>query len=146
MASSIKDALDSHLADLAYITNKSKMFRKEIKARKIDKFFAAVQAVEPACTIYIGTYTVGITIPVKSMKHMLEVLEAAEAMTGITFDSSYDNAANGQRVFSTTDGATNWLTIAGVVPLQDVEGQACRRVQTGVQTREYPVYTLECSE
>lgn len=147
MAQSLKDALAGQANDLEYIKNSVKRVKHGCKTYNVDKLFKALHNAEPACTIYAGMYTVQIVVPVKSMKHMLEVIEFAEQVTGIEFDDSDDLPASGQRTFYSKDWDKSFIRIMAQVPLTDVPAdQLCTRVQTGVEVIERPVYTLQCAD
>lgn len=144
MSKSLKAALEAQRATIKSTTDYAKRIREHAKASNVDKYFRALVALEPQAELVIGAYSVRIIIPVKSMKHMLEAIEAAELVMGVEFDQTSDAAYAGERNF--TSSTAWWLTIVGRVPLEATDGQTCRRVQTGVETRESPVYTLECAE
>jgi hypothetical protein len=131
------------------LKNDAKLIKEmelKCKERKIQQVMTKLCAVEPTTSMWIGSYTCQITVPVKSMKHMVEVLEFITAITGIDFDSSYDCASSGQRIFKNSHYTMDWLNIVAQVPLDPEAAALCRRVQTGVKTVETPVWTLECSD
>jgi hypothetical protein len=145
MATSFKEAVATQKAEAVLYANRVKAMRELAKIHKVEKLFNTLQAAEAKCTMYMGSYSVGITVPVISMKHMLEVLEIAEAITGIELDSNYENAASGQRIFQSSDYTKSWLSIiAQVAVLADDDTALCRRIKTGVRTIEQDVYELEC--
>jgi hypothetical protein len=148
MASSVKEALAQSKNDVAEMTARAAKIRAKVKLHNINKLFSALQQAEPQCSIYIGTYSVGITVPVKSMKHMLEVIEAAEIVVGFEFDHSFDNAGSGQRIFNNKSWENSWLSIIAQVTTQDDPDAPalCHRVIERMETIERPVYALECLE
>ena len=143
----LADAIAYQKSNIKQMDERAKDIREMCKARNIDKYMRALRALvaaEPRADIYVGEWSVLIMIPVNSMKHMLEAIEAAEQVMGIEFDQTNDNAAGGERHFTPTK---EWrLTIIGRIPLESSEGQGCQRVQTGVETVERPVYELVCTE
>lgn len=140
----LADAIEYQKSNIKRMAERGKSIREMCKALHIDKYMKALVAAEPRADIYVGDWSVLIIIPVNSMKHMLEAIEAAEQVMGIEFDQTSDNAAGGERHFNSTK---EWrLTIIGRIPLENTEGQGCQRVQTGVETVERPVYQLVCSE
>lgn len=146
MASSVKEALAQSKQDVADTVARSAKMRAKVKLHNINKLFSALVKAEPRCSIYIGTYSVGITVPVLSMKHMLEVIEAAEQITEIEFDHSYDSAGAGQRVFTSKHWDHSWLNIVAQVTTSDDPNvpALCHRVVERMETIERPVYALEC--
>lgn len=144
MAKSFKDALEDQRNTLKYEQASAKRIRDWAKTHNVGELFTALVAAEPRCTMYVGIYSIGIEIPVLSMKHMLEVCEHAERVLGIELDQTDDNAAGGTRTFYAKNDYTNPIRITARVPLSKEEGQTCERVQVGVKTVEVPEYQLVC--
>ena len=146
MSKNIAQATAEQKDYAASIIRSAKTIRSYLKEYQIAKLFNGLSKAEPECEIFVGTYSVGITVPTKSMKHMLEVLEFATAVTGIDFDTSTDAPASGQRTFRSNDYKTQWLAIIAQIPTVEGEEGLCRRIQTGVEVREVPVYKLQCED
>jgi hypothetical protein len=115
------------------------------QAKKVDlaRVFEDLKSCEPGARIWMGCNTIYIQLPVKSMKHMLEALDFVQTRTGVEFDQSFDSPSAGQRTFhSTRDG---WLCITAEVAQNDQDAEAlCKRVQTGIEMVERPIFELKC--
>lgn len=145
MAKSVKEAIEAQDQDRKAQDKSAKELRENVKALGIDKLVSALVEAEPETDLYLGTYTATLIIPVKSMKHMLEVIEATELVTGLDFDNTSDDAANATRYFSSSQAW--WFTIQAKVSRDEADETAlCRRVQTGIKTVEVPEYKLECTD
>lgn len=143
--SKITEALAFQRELLKNQASNAKRLRDAIKANPgFTKFVKALEAAVPEIDVYIGVYSVSVTVPVLSMKHMLECIEAAELAMGIEFDHTEDYAASGERKFSSSKAW--WLSITARIPLEQTDGQTCRRIKTGTKVVEQDVYALECSE
>lgn len=137
-------ALGYQRASIRHEAECAKSVRELCKTLNIAKYFSTLVALVPQADLYVGAYSILIQIPVTSMKHMLDAVEAAEIAMGLEFDNTSDNASGGERHFSSSK---EWrITIIGRVPLEATEGQGCQRIQTGLEIVERPVYELICTD
>ena len=147
MAKSLKEAVGDRTNYIKYEQQLLKATVTKSKALGLDKVFAALVGVCPEADMYVGLYTVQVTLPVKSMKHILEALEFITARTGLEFGWSEDSPACSTRTFRVN--ADHWLSInASVAGNEDDETATCKKVQVGVETKteERPVYKLVCTD
>lgn len=138
-------------------------YRKTINATA-----SAVAAVTDAehlfvwSTFYIYSDRLEVTISgqvneLDSLKdqRLLDTLDAIERKTSVQFTSSKDDLfyAAPTREFSTTltytpptpySNKTKLLITIKVIASVRSDSESCRRVQTGVETVERPVYTIQC--
>ena len=118
---------------------------KLAKPYKVDKAYAALSALQPEVSLFVGFYSVQITLPVKSMKHMTEVLEYMERTTSLTCDTTEDAPYSATRAFMF--GHNGWLRVNATVSTDPTDTTAtCHRHQTGVVMVEQPVYKLVCAD
>lgn len=147
MYTRLNDAFENKEQNMAYEASAYKRLKAKIKKTKLSKAFDQMVAVEPGCSIYVGAYTVYLDVPVKSMKHMAEVLEFLQAELGMEFDKSGDYPGGGYRMFTSTNQDFLWLNVRAMVHQNDEDdGALCKRVITGYKTVEQPVYKLECKD
>ncbi len=138
---SLKDAL-------AYRTSELKESLKSVKELKdsvpkeFNKIVDDIVACEPRTEVYAYHYSVYLCVPVKSMKHITEVLELLEARLGLDFDSTEDQPWSATRTFRSSKHS--WLTLQAIAPIDEGEGVTCHRIQTGVKVVEQPIYALQC--
>ena len=144
MAKSLKEAIKGQRDSLKMAIRYAETMRKRCVSLNIDKYFKVLVRAEPKANLFVGSYSIIITIPVVSMKHMMEAIEAAEICMGIEFDKSEDYPASGERNFTSSK---NWgITIKAQIPLEQTDGQTCTRVQVGTKTVDEPVYELQCAD
>lgn len=144
MTKTLKQCYADRLAGIKYDEKCLKLMLKNAKGANIDQAFARLLALEPAASLWLGAHSVQITLPVKSMKHMADVIEFMEQQTGLGCTGSKDDAYCAARCFVFTGG---WLMINAAVSRDPTDPTAlCRRVQTGVTTVEQPIYALECTD
>ena len=84
-----------------------------------------------------------VSMPLKSFRDCLPLLETLEVVLNIDFDQTRDTDA--YRVYSCSE--TNWIRVDGEVSIDDGTDPTlkCKRVPTG-KFNTYPEYKLVCEE
>jgi len=140
--SSILASIDSSLASLD--RSKDRYIALGAILRPIaDQIEGIAKAHDAHCIVMAEQLIV--SMPLKSFKDCLPLLEALEVFLNIDFDQTYDT--DSYRKYSCSQ--TSWIRVDGEVSIEDPDNPdatlKCKRVLTG-KFNTYPEYKLVCEE
>jgi len=138
--SAILDSINSNIESL----NRTKQRYVDLR----DKVVSHVDVIEGVAAAHgahciVMAEQIIISMPLKSFRDCLPLLETLETVLHIDFDETRDTDA--YRIY--TCSATSWIRVDGEVPIDDGTDPTlkCKRVPTG-KFNTYPEYKLVCEE
>lgn len=146
MKSEISAQAKQHAVLHRQLAKEYEQFASKVNKTKVPQVVSQIQALEPDARWWVSNNSFTVAVPVKSMKHISEVLEAFQAaVPGLEFDTNWDSADGTARTFYASTGIHTWLNVRAEVKQNDDDPAAtCRRVQVGTEVKEVAKYEIRC--